>query len=504
MQTGKAKIHTALIALALALSGSARGADQPIKVLILDGRNNHDWVAATAGIRAILEQNDRFTVDVVTYPAVPHFSGYNVVISNFNPGHTADSLRWSRQTEQELVDFVKQGGGFIAFHAANNAFLNWPEYNDMLGLLWRDKNFGMGLGIGPSGNVFIIPKGQGLDPGHGPRGDFEMRVLDPNHPITRGLPTRWLHRSDQLTHGQHGPAERVHVLTYAYSPVSRQGEPIDWVQPYGNGRVYVTLLGHTWKDEPSPNLEDPVFQVMLARAVEWATFGNATISPNFDWVDLLKEGLTPWEARGPGTWTILPDGTLLGHRSHPNVSEPFAAPWPVTKDLYSKWLNRQAWLYTTKTYDQFDLHLEYFLPAKANSGVSIRDGSRAHFAIGEPDSEQPELAKYKKTTPAHIGYEIQLIDDDAEKYPTGSIYGLVPGKRGLHRSGEWNSLDIESRHDRIRVKVNGQLAAEGPGEKDRPWVGPIGLQLHDQFTFAMFRDIRIRERQPPTAPSAVH
>jgi len=64
----------------------------------------------------------------------------------------------------------------------------------------------------------------------------------------------------------------------------------------------------------------------------------------------------------------------------------------------------------------------------------------------------------------------------------------------VHRSGEWNSLDIESRSDRIRVRLNGQVVAEGPGEASRPKTGPIGLQLHDQFTFALFRNIRIRER----------
>jgi hypothetical protein len=44
--------------------------------------------------------------------------------------------------------------------------------------------------------------------------------------------------------------------------------------------------------------------------------------------------------------------------------------------------------------------------------------------------------------------------------------------------------------------VNGRLSAEHPGEPGRPLVGPIGLQLHDQFTFVMFRNLRIRERKP--------
>ena len=88
---------------------------------------------------------------------------------------------------------------------------------------------------------------------------------------------------------------------------------------------------------------------------------------------------------------------------------------------------------------------------------------------------------------------IQIIDDDHQKNPTGSIYSLVPAKIGVHRPGAWNSMDIESRNAMIRVRINGQVAAEGPGEAARSKTGPIGLQLHDRFSTVMFRNIRIRE-----------
>jgi len=44
-----------------------------------------------------------------------------------------------------------------------------------------------------------------------------------------------------MTHGQHGPAEGLTILTYAVSEVSHHGEPMDWVRNYGKGRVYVTM-----------------------------------------------------------------------------------------------------------------------------------------------------------------------------------------------------------------------------------------------------------------------
>ena len=41
----------------------------PIKVLIVDGRNNHDWVRTTESCKATLEATGAFKVDVSTAPA---------------------------------------------------------------------------------------------------------------------------------------------------------------------------------------------------------------------------------------------------------------------------------------------------------------------------------------------------------------------------------------------------------------------------------------------------
>lgn len=213
-----------------------------------------------------------------------------------------------------------------------------------------------------------------------------------------------------------------------------------------------------------------------------------------DWKPLFNgKNLDGWEPRGECIWTVMQDGVLLGQRDHKNPGSPFTAPWPIDMKQYRSWLYRQAWLYTLAEFGQFDLHLEYWMPPGVNSGVSIRDRSRAHSAIGEPDSARPELAAFPKTTPSHIGYEIQILDGYTDKYPSGSVYLFVPAKTGAQKRGEWNSMDIESRNDMMRIRINGQLVAESAGDPQRSKVGPIGLQLHDQFTFAMFRNIRIRE-----------
>lgn len=260
----------------------------PIRVLIVDGVNNHDWEAGTAFLKRTLEKTGRFTVDVSTTPARgaapeawdgwrPQFDGYRVVVNNFNGGHTKDGIRWPGAVEEAFIKYVRGGGGVVNFHAANNAFLLWPEFNDMAGLLWRDKSFGPGLVVDAQRHVVRVSAGEGPQPGHGPRHDFRVDVLDRKHPITCGLPEYWLHRSEQLTHGQHGPAAamaELHVLTFAASKDSKRSEPMDWVRIYGKGRVYTTMLGHSWKNEANPNYEVPEFQTLIARAVEWAATGK--------------------------------------------------------------------------------------------------------------------------------------------------------------------------------------------------------------------------------------
>jgi hypothetical protein len=229
----------------------------------------------------------------------------------------------------------------------------------------------------------------------------------------------------------------------------------------------------------------------MRRSVFWVfVLAAAALAADKGWRPLLNgKDLAGWEPRGECAWTVMPGGVLLGQRVQARPASPFGL-WPVDEKTYQAWLYRQAWLYTREEFGEFDLHVEYFIPPGGNSGVSILDRSRAHNAIGEPDSARPELAGFPKTTPAHIGYEIQIQDGEG-KYSTGSIYSVVPAKAGLHRPGQWNSLDIEHRGGRIRVRVNGQTAAEGAVDPGKAKAGPIGLQLHDQFSFAMFREIRI-------------
>jgi len=213
--------------------------------------------------------------------------------------------------------------------------------------------------------------------------------------------------------------------------------------------------------------------VAVASAQDWKTLFNG-------------KNLDGWETKGDGSWNVLSGGVLVAHPVS-GPKNPFGEAWPVTigEKQYMAWRQTQSWLYTVEEFGEFDLHVEYLTPAGGNSGVSIRDHTRGRYAIGPV----PDYTK----TPAHNGYEIQIISGVKTKFPTGSLYLFAPAELGHEKLNDWNSLEIESRNDVIRVKLNDHLVASHPGEPGRPKTGPIGLQLHDRFSYIMFRNIRIRE-----------
>jgi type 1 glutamine amidotransferase len=281
-----------LMALGVVLIPAACSfAQEPKKlsVLIVDGMNNHDWPRATRILKEIYEQSGRFTLDVSTTPPTsqpaeawekwrPDFGKYDVVVSNFNGGHLpGKGTHWPREVEQSLEKYLHSGGGLVVYHAANNSFPDWPAYNEMIGLGWRSPTFGPSVIIDEHEKLVVIPQGEGRKPGHGPEHDFVVTVLDREHPITRGMPKTWFHPHEQLTHGQHGPAKNMTILTYAWSKDVNENEPMDWVIPYGKGRVYVTMLGHLWKDGPETAMRCAGFQTLLLRGTEWAGTGTVTI-----------------------------------------------------------------------------------------------------------------------------------------------------------------------------------------------------------------------------------
>ncbi|HWU01301.1 MAG TPA: ThuA domain-containing protein [Novosphingobium sp.] len=260
-------------------------AEKRLKVLILSGWNSyeHDWTGVNNLLRKQLQDTGRFDVRVIEdfdHGNLDTLKGYDVVLLNYSSRWVYNDPvehRWSPEAEKALFDYVRQGGGLVAYHSSFTFGYNWPEYRRLVGA--------------------VMEPGQSR---RSPPGGFPVHIVDRSHPITQGMREFiWTYNDDMYTNMVQDPQAHIHVLATAhdasaaykpelagpkypvaaYTPdklAKMKGMDADhpqvWTADYGKGRVFSITLGH---DEVGLGFAG--LKTLMARGTEWAASGKVTL-----------------------------------------------------------------------------------------------------------------------------------------------------------------------------------------------------------------------------------
>ncbi len=463
-------------------------AEDPIPTLLITGHNNHNWAFTSRVHKETLEGTGKFAVDITEDPGATladatALSKYKLFVLDYNDIQAAK--RWGEGgkgggiAEKNFVDAVRGGTGVVAIHSANNAFRGWREYEEMLGLMWRDGT------------------------GHGPFHEFNVEIVDADHPITKGL-SDFVSHPDELYHKLVNVRDTTpHILMQAKDDKESGGaggvEPMAFTLEYGKARVFATPLGHVWVNDlkSKRSAVDKQFRTLLARGAEWAATGAVTQSGS--WMDTRAHNVLTPEEQKDG-WTLLFDGSAAsaraGFREYKGKEFPSKG-WAVRDGalVHAKGGDGGD-LVTVGQYGDFEFACQWRITSGGNSGIMYRV-TEDHGA------------------PYETGPEMQILDDEVHadkakgKTRAGAMYDLFACSADTGRpAGEWNSVLIVVKGTHHQYWLNGVKVVDVDSTSEdykkalaeSKWKtvpdfntrskGHIDLQNHGDEVW--FRDLRVR------------
>jgi predicted dehydrogenase/type 1 glutamine amidotransferase len=174
------------------------------------------------------------------------------------------------EREQGLLQFVRNGGGFVGVHSAADSFRGSRAYVEML-----------------NGEFLTHPEHH----------EFKVAIKPDRHYLTVRVPDFDVY--DEMYHLQNFDPAKCTVLAQTQW-LGRQ-MPMAYVRRYGNGRVAYLANGHTMQ-----SWRHPEFQKLLIRAIAWSS--GSELQGNTIRCGLLGYGPAFNMGRGHGGWINATEG----------------------------------------------------------------------------------------------------------------------------------------------------------------------------------------------------
>jgi type 1 glutamine amidotransferase len=217
----------------------------PFNILIISGRNNHEWSRTTPLLVRIYNETKLFNVTVTGKPDTLNYEilrKYDAIVSNWNTWPDND-FRFTPLWEEDLLRYVEDGGGAVFIHAGASSFYNWDEYHN--------------IGIGRWGN----------ETAHGLPQKGKVHGFDQTHPITNGIRDFYIVDELWIKADIHPGALALASLSWSDETDGQAYcEKAVFTSQNGKGRSFYTILGH---DERA--LLNSGLQTLLIRGTLWAS-----------------------------------------------------------------------------------------------------------------------------------------------------------------------------------------------------------------------------------------
>jgi type 1 glutamine amidotransferase len=238
-----------LLLLLLLIAGPAWAASPPSTgaILIYSGTTGYRHDSIPAGIEAVSRLAAQRGLRVVASEDPTVFSDASlkrfraIVLLSCTTDPKNPASEWfvgDRRTA--LQQFIRNGGGVLAIHAAADSHYNWPWYGRMIG-----------------GHFARHPAGT-------PKGT--VTVVAPGDPMMRGLP-RTVSRIDEWYYfDDYDPLSKVLVTLDPQSIGEKDvnPNPMAWTREIDEGRIFYTAMGHT-----KESYSEPFFLRLVGQGLDW-------------------------------------------------------------------------------------------------------------------------------------------------------------------------------------------------------------------------------------------